>query len=382
MKQRRDSATLALPTGALDLLMPLSCVIGPTGHVRHIATTLGRVLGAGSDGCRFLELFELRRPRGIETFGDLLAAAPCPVRIRIRQSDVAMQGQAVAIGGGEVLINLAFAVAGLAALDRFGLGAHDFPPTDATADLLYLTEAKNAAMAEAERLTAQLLRENAAALKQAVTDPLTGLLNRRGLDQTLRRIQQDRQPFVLMHLDLDRFKQVNDTLGHAEGDRVLMLVAEALRLELRGSDVIGRVGGDEFIIALRGHVDREVVSRIAARIIRRIEGTAPSTDTSLGVSASIGIVTADRHELRLDDLHAAADRALYAAKGAGRRTHCFADAVAPRAERRTDRRKQNRRDGDVRPETGTNAKSPGEAAATEPVDPRADAPGARPIAGA
>ena len=330
MRRQKPDTEIGMPVEALDLLMPLACVIAPTGHVRHVAPTLARVLGLQPHGRRFLELFELRRPRGIDTTTDLAAAAPCPVRVRLRQSDVAMRGQAVNIGGGAILINLAFGVAGLAALDRFGLDAHDFPPTDTTSDLLYLTEAKTAAMAEAERLTAQLLRENAAALKQAVTDPLTGLLNRRGLDQALRRIQLDGAPFVLMHLDLDHFKEVNDTLGHAEGDRVLMLVAEALRLELRGSDVIGRVGGDEFIVALRGQVAREVISRIAARIIRRIEATGGK------VSASIGIALATAADIRIEDLHAAADRALYVAKGGGRRTHAFADVVAAKAERQTD----------------------------------------------
>jgi len=317
-------ADVRIGLAALDLLMPFACVVGGGGQVDHVGPTLARILGGAAEGRGFLELFEVRRPRDVETLADLIAQAPCRLRLRVRQSDVALLGQVIALDNGAVLVNLAFSVAALPTLDRFGLGAHDFPPTDATGNLLYLTEAKNAAMAEAERLTATLLRENAAALKQAVTDPLTGLMNRRGLEQGLDALLGEAVPFALMHIDLDFFKAVNDNFGHAEGDRMLLNVAEALRMELRGSDLMARMGGDEFVVAMRGLVDRRVIQRIADRIIARIEAAGTTPDPKITLSASIGIAIAPATVDRvLERLHAEADTALYAAKAAGRRCARF-----------------------------------------------------------
>ena len=321
-------SAVRLDRAALDLLMPLSAVIAPTGHVNHVGATLARILGAAGTGARFLELFELRRQRGIETLRDLIALSPCRLRVRVRAADVTLNGLAIALDDGSVMVNLALSVAGLTELDRFGLGAHDFPPTDMIGDLLYLTEAKNVAMAEAERLTATLLRENAAALKQAVTDPLTGLMNRRGLEQGLDGVLRDGLGFALMHLDLDHFKAVNDSFGHAEGDRMLLQVAEALRLELRGSDLMARFGGDEFVVVLKGLTDRRVLSRIADRIIRRIETNGRTPDPKITLSASIGIALCDQpSECDTVSLHRAADQALYAAKAGGRHQATFYSGV-------------------------------------------------------
>jgi diguanylate cyclase (GGDEF)-like protein len=340
-------SSVQLDRAALDLLMPLAAVIAPTGHVTHVGATLAQILGVrGAEG-RFLELFELRRPRGIETVRDLIALAPCRLRLKVRAADMTMNGLALALADGSVMVNLALSVAGLNELDRFGLGAHDFPPTDMIGDLLYLTEAKNVAMAEAERLTATLLRENAAALKQAVTDPLTGLMNRRGLEQGLDVLLREVEGFALMHMDLDHFKAVNDSFGHAEGDRMLLHVADALKFELRGSDLMARVGGDEFVIALKGLTDRRVLARIADRIIRRIETSGTTPDPTITLSASIGIALCeDPIDTDAATLHRNADQALYAAKAGGRHQATFYSGVtdgpthnASTAYAQTNRRK-------------------------------------------
>jgi diguanylate cyclase (GGDEF)-like protein/PAS domain S-box-containing protein len=147
-------------------------------------------------------------------------------------------------------------------------------------------------------------------------DPLTGLLNRRSFEQALERElllgrRQD-TPAALLLLDLDGFKAVNDTLGHAAGDEVLRQVAARLRRRLRRSDLIGRLGGDEFAMLLPNTPagDAEAV----ADAIRADIGGIVVGDLH-GCRASVGIASLDRGA-GTDDVLAAADRAMYAAKRA------------------------------------------------------------------
>ena len=157
-----------------------------------------------------------------------------------------------------------------------------------------------------------------AALEHAsATDYLTGLLNRRAFDAELRR-QIDRAsrtglPLALVMLDIDHFKQINDRFGHAAGDRALCDVAELLRHEQRSGDTLARVGGEEFAFVLFGagaEEARTFAERVGNEVQSlRVEGAALSL--SAGVAALTG---ADPEALLLG-----ADRALYAAKSAGRR---------------------------------------------------------------
>jgi GGDEF domain-containing protein len=129
------------------------------------------------------------------------------------------------------------------AVRRYGLTVADFAATDLTIEMLYLVEAKSAVMEELRHLNLRLHGAKAAAEEQALSDTLTGLCNRRALDLGLGALVQQGQTFGLMHLDLDYFKQVNDTHGHAAGDAVLRQVALVLREETRASDLVARVGG-------------------------------------------------------------------------------------------------------------------------------------------
>jgi diguanylate cyclase (GGDEF)-like protein len=162
----------------------------------------------------------------------------------------------------------------------------------------------------------------------STTDPLTGLANRRRLrsaftDELNRAARYD-TPLALLLVDLDRLKDINDRHGHADGDRALQLVAEALRRTCRATDLAARYGGDEFIVlavntpapearvlALR---IRDSVRRLSLRAGRWSKATEP-------INHTVSIGAADLRAAALptfDALHAAADRALYAAKAAGR----------------------------------------------------------------
>jgi len=158
-----------------------------------------------------------------------------------------------------------------------------------------------------------------AAEEQAYTDTLTGLRNRRALDETLERLLAAKAAFAVMHIDLDYFKAVNDTLGHAAGDHVLRVVGKIMLEETRASDMVARVGGDEFTVILPKIGDIDVLERVGRRIIDRVEVPVPFNDAMCKISASIGTVwiqsskTATRETVMED-----ADLALYASKNEGR----------------------------------------------------------------
>jgi diguanylate cyclase (GGDEF)-like protein len=154
-------------------------------------------------------------------------------------------------------------------------------------------------------------------------DMLTGLANRalfaEKLDDVSKRHKRHGAGFAVMMLDLDRFKQVNDTLGHAAGDLLLKQVATRLKGSLRETDVLARLGGDEFAIIQEGEAEqRDAAITVARRIIDLIGKPFDLDGQPASIGTSIGIAFAPDHGDDPDDLMKRADSALYAAKGAGR----------------------------------------------------------------
>lgn len=173
-----------------------------------------------------------------------------------------------------------------------------------------------------DRQRARELQEELA--ERAVTDPLTGLHNRRYfesfLESELARIRRYGGVCTLALLDLDDFKEYNDTYGHQAGDRLLSSLADILREEFRSGDVVARYGGEEFA-AVMVNTDRESARRAAERTRRRIEETefdADGVPPSEHVTASFGLAAAPSDAERFDELVGLADRALYRAKRAGK----------------------------------------------------------------
>ena len=161
-------------------------------------------------------------------------------------------------------------------------------------------------------------------------DALTGLANRAALvqriDEAAARQRRSAEPFTVLLLDLDRFKQVNDTLGHLAGDTLLMEVAGRLRSLLRETDVLARLGGDEFAIIQAGQVNqREAAISLAERIIEMVGKPFHVDGGNIAIGTSIGIALAPEHEAGSDTLLKMADSALYRAKSAGRNGYCFFD---------------------------------------------------------
>lgn len=171
------------------------------------------------------------------------------------------------------------------------------------------------------------------------TDPLTGVYNRRQIDAHLRRasgaVRSGSPPLTVLMLDIDHFKAVNDTYGHLAGDQVLCAVAAGIRSALRSDDVVGRWGGEEFLVVLGGAGSHEAAD-VAERIRRSVADTPCPIDDGRVVPVTVSVGVASRpagdrtagdnlHELIRD-----ADAALYAAKDAGRNRVVLAADLAPR----------------------------------------------------
>ena len=158
-------------------------------------------------------------------------------------------------------------------------------------------------------------------------DSLTGLPNREVLrhaldDAMVSAVRRKRLCSVFL-LDLDRFKAVNDTLGHPAGDMLLRLVALRLSDKVGNLGQAGRLGGDEFEVVLPGLSSRAELSELAQAIIDSLSRPYPINGTNVSIGASIGIVTSDYDDRTSDDLMRDADLALYAAKAAGKGTYRF-----------------------------------------------------------
>jgi diguanylate cyclase (GGDEF)-like protein len=170
--------------------------------------------------------------------------------------------------------------------------------------------------AEDHRVRAELVR-------LATTDSLTGAFNRRRMieiaGEAIYRYHRYRRPFSLLVMDLDGFKQINDTFGHQQGDLTLIEFVRMISSEKRESDTLGRMGGDEFCLVLP-ETARAEAARMAERILRRCSALAINHNTALSlvVSVSIGITEVQPADQSIDALISRGDTALYSAKNSGK----------------------------------------------------------------
>ena len=163
------------------------------------------------------------------------------------------------------------------------------------------------------RVTHELRRSAEDQRDLAHTDELTGLPNRRALLTALDTAFESGAPVALLLLDLDRFKEVNDTLGHHVGDRLLRLVSERLREAVRGRGTVARLGGDEFAVLLPGG-DAADAAAVADQLVAALEQPFPLADLQVGVGTSIGVAAAPGDADGPAELLQRADVAMYAAK--------------------------------------------------------------------
>jgi diguanylate cyclase (GGDEF)-like protein len=184
---------------------------------------------------------------------------------------------------------------------------------------------------QAERMYVELRHQNERLAELVATDPLTGLSNRRHLLEVLETqaalAQRQGRPLSLAILDVDRFKPYNDVYGHRAGDEVLCLIADILRSNVRGCDVVARYGGEEFIVVMP-MTDSAGSREVADRLRTAIAGFAWPLRP---ITASLGIATADADSLDISKLVDAADQAMYRSKQRGRNrvTHSLDLVCAP-----------------------------------------------------
>ncbi len=160
------------------------------------------------------------------------------------------------------------------------------------------------------------------ALRSAYTDPLTGLYNRTALTDAFQRewklSQRQQTPLSLLLLDVDHFKRINDTYGHAAGDAALVKIAKCLRQTVRGSDMLFRYGGEEFVVLL-SNTASDGAELLAQRLLYRIAAMDCSDIApGLRITTSIGVATLNHPEETPEQMLKRADEALYRAKRQGR----------------------------------------------------------------
>lgn len=180
----------------------------------------------------------------------------------------------------------------------------------------------------------RLQKSNRQLYHQAMHDQLTGVLNARAYyqscDQLIRLAKRSGTHFCVLFIDLDHFKSVNDTHGHAAGDQVLKSAAQCIGENIRASDLLGRVGGEEFSVFLP-ETDLESGAAVAEKIRRAIESLeiVIASGQPLKISASIGVARGQHHGQTLKEIQQQADAAMYEAKKSGRnRVSCFEGSAA------------------------------------------------------
>jgi diguanylate cyclase (GGDEF)-like protein/PAS domain S-box-containing protein len=177
--------------------------------------------------------------------------------------------------------------------------------------------------------------------REANFDALTGLPNRRSLYDRLReelkRARRNGRKLALLFIDLDRFKDVNDTLGHNAGDQLLILASQRIRTSLRESDIVFRQGGDEFVVLLPDQTDCETAGLVAQKIIDELSLPFNLDGQEAFVTASIGIAYYPDDGSEMETLVVCADQAMYTAKAQGRKCFChFTSSMQIKAVQRLE----------------------------------------------
>lgn len=328
---------LNLPLTAMDRVLPMHVIVDAAGRVIAAGPTARKLLP--QDDADLGKLLSVQRPvKDMDLPQALAKVAKSGDRLVLRsfaEPVLTLRAQVAPLPAGQYLVNLGFGIHLGDAVAQLGLTANDFAATDLAMELLFLFEANRGVMHELSVFNRRLEAARDHAEAQAHTDVLTGLQNRRGLqlalDAAIASTRGATDPradggFAIVQLDLDRFKQINDHLGHAAGDEMLRHVAKVLRREIRSEDCAARIGGDEFVLLLRGFVDQPALERLGRRIISVIEQPVTIEDHVCRVSASVGVVTSrcyaqpDANQMLGD-----ADAALYRSKHAGRGRVSFHD---------------------------------------------------------
>ena len=314
----------------LDVLLPLHVLVICPGRIIHVGPTFAKLLNAENPvGRDIFKLLEFRRPVGLRRWEGLKKATGLGLITRLEGlTEHNLKAVCVPLVGGEkILINFSLGAGIHKIVASRNLKIRDCSPADSTGEMLYMKEIQSVILNASRDLNNRLDGAKTMAEEQAFTDSLTGLNNRRALHGFMSRLQ-DRNAlggFAIMQIDLDFFKSVNDTYGHAAGDHVLQEVSRVLLSETRSTDLVARVGGDEFVIVLSDFGTPDQLSEVGNRIIEKIALPISFGAHKCQIGASIGaLVVKQGDDMAVDDLLALADKALYQSKKMGRGRFCIA----------------------------------------------------------
>jgi diguanylate cyclase (GGDEF)-like protein len=315
---------LFLDWDALNQFMPMYILFDKDWKIRRFGRTMAKLgMLDAHNGQYFLDVFDVLRPRRFIQNAEVLDEHGGKVTARMKAgSGGKLKGFAYVLPSDQgILLNFSLGAGMVSAVESEGLIANDFSPTDARVDLLYLIEVQQALLGEARKSTMKMHTDRRSALAKADTDVLTGLSNRRGMDAFVDRIMARKTfvPFAFMMIDLDYFKAVNDTMGHAAGDAVLSEVAVRLTNLTRRGDLVARTGGDEFNLILPEFSDGAAALDLSNRIIADLKRDITFENQTCTIGASIG-TTIVSQKSDMAAVSSAVDKALYESKETGRGT--------------------------------------------------------------
>ena len=321
-----DSRSIQLTGATVDALFPLHVTISGRGLIESVGPTLARIAGRDLIGRRFLDAFKIERPRGVADLDALRAQARRKLVISAWPQDGApVQFRCVAAPLGHdnagLFVDFSLGADFADVIERFSLASRDFKPNDVSIDLVYAVETQKTLLEDSRRLASALNHAKDEAERVARVDVVTGIANRRALHARLDEMLSGSEgdgAFALLHVDLDRFKAVNDSFGHAAGDFVLKHAASAIANAARDRDLAARIGGDEFVLLLADAPDDQNLVRLAEALCAHISRPVRLEEAVCEVGASIGVVRfAAGEETSADKLLAKSDIALYDAKERG-----------------------------------------------------------------
>ncbi len=314
------------------LAFPFALQVDRTMQVVSCGELLLRVCPEVAGGATLGDCFVLPPNERLRSGFDALAASAGSLQILQRRSDRAtppLRGQWMRLDDDHLLFLGWPWVTSFGQLSDMGVRLSEIPAHNPLAEMLMLLQTNRGAMQDAHEL-AEALRRQQAALEQANSelshrafhDALTGLPNRLmlrdRLSQALLRAQRKQTSLAVMFIDLDRFKAVNDTLGHRIGDRLLCAVAERVAAQLRKSDTVAREGGDEFLVLLEEVGDAANAGKVADKLLQALSSPYLIEGHSLHCGGSIGIAMYPGDGEDAEQLIKHADAAMFESKGQGR----------------------------------------------------------------
>ncbi|MEO1662175.1 MAG: EAL domain-containing protein [Pseudomonadota bacterium] len=329
---------------ALDALFPMHVVLDAAGTIIHVGPTLTKIMRRNLIGVSFFDTFAIKKPRSVKGLPGLEAADGRKIVVTgtLDESDaVEFRCLTTKIGANndQLLIDFSFSADFVDLVDKLSLSSSDFKPNDFSLDLIYTIETQRALVEDSHKLTVALEDSRKEAEEAANVDVLTKIANRRALYHHLSEMlacSERASNCVLLHIDLDKFKAVNDNFGHAAGDRVLKQTAQILKEISDEADFPARIGGDEFAMIISGVTSEAEILMIANGIRTRILAPIEHDGHVFQIGVSIGVVQLNRYSNQTpEQLFTCSDIALYEAKRTDRSVVILTDEMRDRHDARS-----------------------------------------------